>query len=314
LAESDATSLSAPIDALEQGEHQSERRCYVCMDDDGEDGNPLLVGVCACSSSGIHAECLERLVNSKVSRSKPLAERMACGVCLEPYNEKVLATHVLCEPPETAVEQFVSRPRVSLGLLIGSFFCGSVFLILGLWQLGRKNMLFATLSILALVIAFDIIRRRRSLTRSLLSPQRLQTLDDTVFFERVIALAREAVASGAHADQQAVDAAQPCNVVVVVRRVRDKHVVESASTSRRTSVSSLGSSIRLSTRLSAASIAVEPAAGARSRSSSASAPSPSSDTSGGRAVAEIDPPSAGAGGAAGSGSATANDTECCASV
>ena len=60
--------------------------CYVCLEEGSAPASgALLVRVCGCRSSAIHAHCMAMLVNSKKNRALPLAERMSCAVCQQPY-------------------------------------------------------------------------------------------------------------------------------------------------------------------------------------------------------------------------------------
>lgn len=81
----------------------------------------LLSGTCACTSTCLHVKCLERLLNSKKSRSQPLRLRLQCTMkCMQSYNAP-FSFYVLSEyKPDVIADQLLSSYFVAKhgGLLI----------------------------------------------------------------------------------------------------------------------------------------------------------------------------------------------------
>jgi len=62
-----------------------DRRCFICLDDALESGEPLLSDVCACKSA-VHERCLNELLNARHKQHEASDEvDLTCSVCRETY-------------------------------------------------------------------------------------------------------------------------------------------------------------------------------------------------------------------------------------
>eukprot|EP00306_Pavlova_sp_CCMP459_P006827 CAMPEP_0185155316 /NCGR_PEP_ID=MMETSP1139-20130426/363_1 /TAXON_ID=298111 /ORGANISM="Pavlova sp., Strain CCMP459" /LENGTH=301 /DNA_ID=CAMNT_0027720207 /DNA_START=31 /DNA_END=939 /DNA_ORIENTATION=- len=84
------TRVEVPAEAPQGGAPatwtEEESVCVICLDSNNTAADPLLSGLCACTSSAIHHSCLEKLINSGRRRVMPLEERVSCPVCTRGYD------------------------------------------------------------------------------------------------------------------------------------------------------------------------------------------------------------------------------------
>jgi hypothetical protein len=187
--------------------------CYVCMDDD--DGTNGLgaphVRICACMTSAIHTACLEKMLNSKKSRARPIAERTRCMVCnsaftlpLQPY---VLSTVVLPWRVEQALRtptgQLLIRLLPVLGLAMHVF--GFAFLLYSKDFISIKYLVLSMLPLL-------VLERVRAWRR-----RRIAEMDDVEFHAQTVAYARREVQLGRGPSAAQVSSAPPHQLVLLVQ-------------------------------------------------------------------------------------------------
>jgi hypothetical protein len=187
--------------------------CYICMDDDDATnglGAPLRQ-VCACTSSAIHALCLEKVLNSRKSRAKPLDERTLCTVChgrytlpLEPY---VLGSALLPPRLEFALRTRGGQLAARLCVLAVFGLLVTVFALL----LFKTRTLFAVCYLVVATLPALVVQRCREVRR-----QRVARLDDCAFHAHAVAHARREVALGRGPTAAQTSAAPPQLVVLLV--------------------------------------------------------------------------------------------------
>jgi len=109
-------SSAAPPAADEEEEEEEERSCRICKDEEGE-----LLSPCKCSGSGgyVHAECLQKWVETK---SLPAGEdegyglNLTCEICLSEYDV-------------TVVQRFVCDKERLCGADSWSEYCNCILLV-----------------------------------------------------------------------------------------------------------------------------------------------------------------------------------------
>jgi hypothetical protein len=168
------------------------------LDEDVEEGDALLYGICDCKATAVHHNCLEKLVNSKRRRRLPLEQRTACDVCLHPYaiRYETVSVEPLATAPELAVYRqpvYVRNPHAAMVVAFGlalafkaiTSFAGPrlVFVILGAF----------TLVILACVAHAASNRVRLRLRRDQPTAVDPLTLDDEAFYSRIFVDERAAL-------------------------------------------------------------------------------------------------------------------------
>jgi hypothetical protein len=216
-----AADAAAPAPAddvdLEAGVHAASPDadcCYICMDEDAGANGVMLTRICACTTTAVHAGCLEKVLNSKKSRAKPLVERYKCTVCgaryTVPLEAFVLSTGVLPLRIErffrTRTGHLLARP-----LLIVCFILHiTIFAVL----LRNGATVFAAIAYLVAVslptLVFQCVRDARR--------KRIEELNDVAFHELAVAHARREArlgTGGASAGQ--VGGVPPASVILLVR-------------------------------------------------------------------------------------------------
>lgn len=233
-------------------------RCYICMEDKDDVATAPLTGVCACTSTCLHAKCLERLLNSKKSRSRPLRARLQCAVCTQPYNVP-FSFYILDPYMPGPLGRFLATPiGMKLGppLLILSFFS---VIALVIWLVGRFNSLLAVAVLVALVVPILICQRVR-----IIRQRDLQQLDDNRFYSQAVVLrAYKEVAKGHEIPlHEALVVPEQNAVIVLVRppgRSRSGSVRSAINFFTRSSLTLAGSGGEVGAALTSATDAAAPA-------------------------------------------------------
>lgn len=186
--------------------------CYICMDDDNGNGAPV-TNICACSSSACHIVCLEKLVNSKKSRDRPLAERLTCSVCTRPYvlpgnlsfSASLLPGSVIGAPSMLQKAGRMLTPFIIFVLLAGvvvlNYTLGQSVILTFLFIAGMLMV-----SILLIVVRWYFAQRHA----------RPRQLDDNAFWADAVGKARTEIAKGRGLSLESASAAKSSDVVIVV--------------------------------------------------------------------------------------------------
>ncbi|KAG8459852.1 hypothetical protein KFE25_014415 [Diacronema lutheri] len=182
------------------------------MEDQDDAKAAPLAAVCACTSTCVHAVCLEKMLNSKKARERPLAVRMTCAVCTQPYAVP-LTLHIL-EPhrPGRCARMMLSPvgARCCPLLLISAFFA---IIALVVWLVGQYNSLLAMAVLLSLIAPLLVIQRMRALRN-----RDFTTLDDNRFHASAVARAHKEVARGLETpNAEAMTSRDPGRVIILVR-------------------------------------------------------------------------------------------------
>lgn len=185
------TSTSMEVASPPPDADDGQLKCYVCFESTSERKNELHTGICECSTNGIHTECLEKLLNTKRCRSRPLDARMTCSVCASRYTIG-LARYVVHAPPPTAFDRF--RASKLGGQYLPLFFALCLSGIFGIlmWRVGRLlTLLIMGIFIVVLVGLYALLKLREGDNDT--DPQ---ALSDSRFFEEIVELAKRELASG----------------------------------------------------------------------------------------------------------------------
>jgi hypothetical protein len=189
--------------------------CYICMDeDDGENGlGPTLSHICACTTTTIHTICLEKMLNSKKSRAKPLSERRLCTVCHTPHQLDlvpfILSAQVLPSCVERVMRTTTGQHLLRVLLFIVFMMHVAVFAIVLAEQVVPVFAIAGYLviaSIPVLVVRHVVVRRRA----------RVESLDDNAFYERAVAYARYEVAHGHGSSEEQLSVAPRHSLILLV--------------------------------------------------------------------------------------------------
>mmetsp|Transcript_18709 Transcript_18709/g.50273 ORF Transcript_18709/g.50273 Transcript_18709/m.50273 type:complete len:303 (-) Transcript_18709:250-1158(-) len=193
------TRVEVPAEAPQGGAPatwtEEESVCVICLDSNNTAADPLLSGLCACTSSAIHHSCLEKLINSGRRRVMPLEERVSCPVCTRGYD--VPHTFYVLRPRSPAYHPshptgsqllFRTLCTVFLAFLTVGYLARFIFPVL------TDSAFFIVVAVLSLVCLMHFLRRdchlpswctcRRGL------PANPHALDDEQFHRRVVAKTR----------------------------------------------------------------------------------------------------------------------------
>ncbi|KAG8468110.1 hypothetical protein KFE25_007162 [Diacronema lutheri] len=185
------------------------------MEDDVRGGQAPMSGICACSTTAIHAECLEKLINLKKARGRGLDERMNCMVCASHYT-CAFTPYVIAPPrpgPLSRIVRVVTRSSLApacFGLLV------LVLIFVLNYLLGRSNTFYVFVACVFFFAACTAItlRRRRHL-------RDVQSLDDNRFHSQVVSRARKEVGRGFEASYDEALHAPSQSVVLLIQTPRN---------------------------------------------------------------------------------------------
>jgi hypothetical protein len=90
--------------------------CFVCLDASHDDGSPLLVRVCACTSLGVHQACLQAFLNSEARRALSPSERRRCPICAQPYTAPIVSISGPKPDRQPYTWSEVRTPGIAFGL------------------------------------------------------------------------------------------------------------------------------------------------------------------------------------------------------
>ncbi|KAJ1637050.1 hypothetical protein T492DRAFT_955886 [Pavlovales sp. CCMP2436] len=171
-----------------------ENECRICLEEESDDNDSMLVDICACKMTGIHHSCLEKLVNSRARRVKPLAERIACPVCALTFNVSTQSSRIaftVMAPTRTGEFQPFTKRTLSSG--IATAFGVALAVRLFSDVMGRQvAFLISTVLIFALMSVVIFNRRRRPTnTAGDATSRREGQLDDVQFFSQVVSAHRQ---------------------------------------------------------------------------------------------------------------------------
>jgi hypothetical protein len=195
------------------------------MEDDEDIGEAACCNVCECKSSAIHLSCMEKLVNSKKSRLRPIEERTICQVCKGPFTVP-FATHVLGPPPPTWYQRVA---RNYFGGLFGPPCLGAalmVALILLLYLVGGDVAFIALISLVVVLLCVLLVARNNVKA----NPQRM---DDNRFYEVAVSRARDTYHRVGESSADAIQTADPRNVVLLLRTPPKRKKVRRRSRQRK---------------------------------------------------------------------------------
>jgi hypothetical protein len=186
--------------------------CYVCLDDETDGGAAPLARICDCTTGGIHAQCLEKLVNSNKARQRPLAERLQCSICGGTYTTP-FAHYLLPDVLPTRLQACLDSPsgqrvRQPIMMLLGVLFV-SVF---G-WMLFNLSALVAISVYVAVFTPLFILTRCRARRG-----REWGKLDDNKFYTVAVAVARREVAAGNECPPELVTHVYSHKVILVLRQ------------------------------------------------------------------------------------------------
>lgn len=164
-------------------ESGDQLRCYVCLEDEAE---APLAHACGCTNSVIHRSCLEKLVNSRKSREKPLEERTRCSVCTQQFCLDFVPFVI-----ERRVPCWVKFQASALGSILTPL-CS---VILALLLVGVLMRLLGRSFALILLVGMGVVLWPICAARNIAERRRHAALnvDDNTFFEKTVAQARREV-------------------------------------------------------------------------------------------------------------------------
>lgn len=197
-----------------QRESEMETVCYVCLEDDVRDGSRPITNICACSTSHIHPQCLEKLINSKKGRERVLGERMNCMVCATPYTCPF--TPYVVAPPRPSLAARWSNSATRSGLAppcVGLAILGVIFFLN--YSIGRSLTFYFFLAA-AFAFAFCSAMTLRWQSRG----HDIQRYDDNQWFAKIVAHARKEVGRGFEAQMEDAMQAPSQSVVLLVQPPR----------------------------------------------------------------------------------------------
>lgn len=232
---------SAALGGAAVDENGDDLKCYVCLEDEAV--TPL-ANICGCTTSVIHATCLEKLVNSRKSREKPLEERTQCAVCTRQFNVDFVP-YAIDENRLNAVTAFSRTPLGSIIVPMGSVVGTLAFVGLLIFLLGRFTALLVMVAVTVViwpVCAARSVRMRRN------DPQ---LLDDNAFFEKSVTQARKEVQRGNHTTIEQAAVLPSAKVVLIIPTARH------ATSSRTPRTSALPVAVAVPVPTPAAEAAVE---------------------------------------------------------
>jgi len=201
------------------------RACWICLDDDVEEGDLLLYHICDCKGGGVHRSCLEQLTNSNRRRHLPLEQRLTCDMCLHPYAVVHQTTFLEptgpeAEPPVFRQPLYVRKQEVAM--LIAWSFAYLVYIV-NSFSGGRLTFV-AIGGVLLLAIICMIHSSTRKHTVRLLLPTDPSvpattdplTLDDKAFYEQVFVTDRSVYEAQARAPgERAVPSARARMIIMI---------------------------------------------------------------------------------------------------
>ncbi|KAJ1624628.1 hypothetical protein T492DRAFT_1045588 [Pavlovales sp. CCMP2436] len=204
---------SATLGEGRTGAGEEEQQCYVCMEDERD---PPLSNVCGCTSSVVHAGCLEKIANCKSARDKPITERTTCAVCARQYNVHFVP-FVLSRTQPTRFQTFARTPLGTVAVPIMSVCASIMFIGLLIFLLGRYLALILMISIVVVIWPLCAIRSMRARRSNPIN------LDDSAFFEKVVPRAHKEVERGNHTTMEQAASMPSSSIVLVVRPARCGH-------------------------------------------------------------------------------------------
>ncbi|KAJ1637639.1 hypothetical protein T492DRAFT_834384 [Pavlovales sp. CCMP2436] len=180
--------------------------CYVCMES-CEVGARLQ---CACTTSSIHAACLERLVNSRKLREKSIEERLTCSVCAQHYRAN-FGFYVLPEQIPTPLQrrlqdfEFLRRPFLASGSVV--LFAIFILMII------RLSTLIAISIYAAIFIPIFIVLRTR---RRWVARGQQEISEGPDFYDKAVGFARRQISNGRGVPRLEASEAPDLKRVVIV--------------------------------------------------------------------------------------------------
>lgn len=200
-ARSGPPGLDASTHSVGASSHGAGRCCLICLDDDIEENDYLLYGICDCRATAVHRSCLEKLINSRRRRRQPLEQRLQCDVCLHPYAVNVKTAYIVpsdIAPPRPIYRQplVVRNQQVQIAAS-----CLFSLLLQCIFSFASPRLTFVLLGMLALVLMiYSAHTTANSRSVRLILPPRGDepvqpvdplSLDDEAFYARVFVAERQ---------------------------------------------------------------------------------------------------------------------------
>ncbi|KAG8466846.1 hypothetical protein KFE25_008225 [Diacronema lutheri] len=196
-----------PAAPLARASGASDVACVICLDEEAAaGGDPMLTNLCACKTTGMHRECLSRLINSRARRKLALADRTRCPVCNEPLRAPLACT-AMAQPARPAPPRsYAMGFAVGLALLFGAQLFAKIF--------GSQLVFLSGALVAAIALIVAALRARKPAPVAL---TREHELDEETFYTRVVQVHRASLATR----RLSVEAARAVPSTLLVLHIAD---------------------------------------------------------------------------------------------